>query len=105
MRILLDECLPRGLSRELTGHEVQTVASVGWSGVKNGELLRLATTRFDVLITVDKRFAEGQPVPSTLVLLILAAKSNRLADLRPLVPEMLRVLSAAQKGERLRVGG
>ena len=43
MRILLDECLPSDLARELTGHEVRTVTQVGWSGVENGELLRLAS--------------------------------------------------------------
>jgi len=40
MRILLDECLPKDLVRELSGHEVKTVPQAGWSGVSNGKLLR-----------------------------------------------------------------
>lgn len=40
MRILLDECMPRRLRRELPGHDVDTVAGMGWAGRKNGELLR-----------------------------------------------------------------
>jgi hypothetical protein len=43
MRILLDECVPRPLKRELTDYEVRTVVEMGWSGKKNGELLRLMT--------------------------------------------------------------
>jgi hypothetical protein len=42
MRVLLDECVPRALRRELPGHEVRTVAEAAWAGVKNGELLQLA---------------------------------------------------------------
>ena len=42
MRILLDESLPRPLARLLPGHEVRTVAQMGWSGTRNGPLLALA---------------------------------------------------------------
>jgi hypothetical protein len=45
MRLLLDEHLPIGLSAELHGHAVHTVSGRGWSGIKNGELLRLGVTR------------------------------------------------------------
>jgi len=55
MRILLDECVPRGLKRHLPGHEVQTVPEAGWSGVKNGLLLARAKGRFDVLLSTDPR--------------------------------------------------
>jgi len=54
MRVLLDECVPRGLRAELPGHQVKTVAEAGWAGVKNGALLELAATQFDVLLTVDR---------------------------------------------------
>jgi hypothetical protein len=54
MRVLLDECLPRALRRELPGHEVKTVGEAGWAGVTNGELLTLAAGHFDVLLTVDR---------------------------------------------------
>jgi hypothetical protein len=41
MRILLDECAPRPLKRELADYEIRTVVEMGWAGKKNGELLRL----------------------------------------------------------------
>lgn len=52
-RVLLDENLPRLLKRELPGFEVHTVAEMGWAGVKNGKLLRLAEAEFDILVTAD----------------------------------------------------
>ena len=54
MRILLDESLPRRLSRALGEHTVTTVVEAGWSGVKNGRLLELAAGQFDVFITADR---------------------------------------------------
>ena len=55
MRILLDECVPRPLRRELPGHDVRTIRDMGWAGRKNGELLGLmARVGFEVLLTVDQ---------------------------------------------------
>ena len=54
MRILLDESLPRRLGFELAGHDVSTVQQAGWTGLKNGELLRQAKGQFDVLVTGDQ---------------------------------------------------
>jgi hypothetical protein len=53
MRILIDECLPRKLKQELSGHAVSTVQEMGWSSVKNGALLSLMTGQFDAFVTVD----------------------------------------------------
>ena len=54
MKILLDESLPIRLAREFHGHKVSTVVGEGWSGKKNGELLKLAEANFDVFITSDQ---------------------------------------------------
>ncbi len=51
---MLDECLDRRLARNLSGFEVKTVPQMGWAGVKNGDLIALAETEFDVFITVDR---------------------------------------------------
>ena len=60
MRVLLDECVPRALRKDLPGHDVKTVGQAGWPGVENGALLRLAEVEFDVLLTVDRNL-EYQP--------------------------------------------
>jgi PIN like domain len=55
VRVLLDEQLPRHLTRELRGHEVSTVQQKGWAGLKNGELLRRAADAgFEVFLTADR---------------------------------------------------
>ena len=59
MRILLDECVPVALKRNLAslGHECQTVREAGFAGKKNGKLLTLAESWWDVLLTSQLRTA------------------------------------------------
>ena len=55
MKVLLDENLPYKLRQSLTGHDVRSVNHMGWSGEKNGELLKLCEAEgFDVLVTGDQ---------------------------------------------------
>ena len=94
MRILLDEDLPRRLGRLLTDHEAETVAGCGWSGVKNGKLLALAATKFDVFLTMDQNIEFQQNLATLPVaILVVEAVSNRIEHLQPLVPEILRELN------------
>ena len=94
MRILLDEDLPRRLGALLVGHEVTTVPRCGWSGVKNGKLLALAATKFDVFITMDKNLEFQQNMATLPVaVLVLEAVSNRIEHLAPLLPSVLKELN------------
>ena len=95
MKILLDENLPHELRHHLAGHDVFTVAYMGWSGTKNGALLaRAAQDGFDAFITMDNGVAYQQnPASLPLSVVILSAPSNDISDLLPLVPELLRRLS------------
>ena len=100
MRLLLDECIDRRLAKELTGHEVKTVPQMWWAGIKNGELLALAEAAFDVFITVDRNLSFQQNLPKfNIAVLVLQARSNRLADLRPLIPKVLSMLPTLSKGK------
>jgi predicted nuclease of predicted toxin-antitoxin system len=100
MKLLLDECIDRKLARELVGHEVKTVPQMGRAGVKNGQLLALAEAEFDVFITVDRNLSFQQNLPQfDIAIIILQALSNRLADLKPLVPKVLATLSIVCKGQ------
>ena len=99
MRVLLDECVPRPLRAELSGHEVKTVAEVGWAGVKNGELLRLAATRFDVLITVDRGLEYQQSFSNlSIAVVVIVASSNDVDVLRPFMPSVRSALLSAKPG-------
>lgn len=100
MRILLDECIDRRFAKDIQGHEVLTVPQAGWAGIKNGELLTRAQTQFDVFVTVDRNLAFQQNIPQfTIAVIVLQAQTNRLKDLRPLLPKLLQILTTASKGE------
>jgi hypothetical protein len=105
VRLLLDECIDRRLSRDLVGHEVKTVPQMGWAGIKNGELLTLAEKEFDVFITVDRNLSFQQNLPKfNIAVLVLHAPSNRLADLSPLAPKILSMLPTLIKSRAEHVG-
>jgi hypothetical protein len=105
MRILLDESLPGPLCAELPGHSLQTVAEAGWSAVDNGELLRLAAGRFDVFLTADQNLQFQQNLSALpLAVVVLAARTNRIEDLRPLIPELLSRLKSLAARTFLRLG-
>lgn len=104
MRVLLDECLPWKLKREIAGHEVATVADMGWRGIKNGALLRLAEARFDVLLTIDQNLPYQQNLTiARIAAIMMTAQSNRLIALYPLIPQVLAVLQTIQPGTVVRV--
>lgn len=104
MRILLDECIDRRFAKELAGHEVLTVPQVGWAGIKNGDLLSRAQSQFDAFVTVDRNLAFQQNVPQfSIAVIVLESPTNRLKDLRPLLPKLQQLLLNVRKGEISRV--
>jgi len=107
MRLLLDECVPRPLKRDLSAHDVQHVADMGWSSKRNGELLKLMVAeQFEALLTVDRNLEFQQNVrASGIGVVVVLARTNRLKELRPLVPQMLEALAKVAAGQLLKVGG
>ena len=94
MRILLDENLPRKLTGHLIAHECRTVVECAWSGKKNGELLAEADPLFDLLLTLDKNLPYQQDLTTKrIAVLIVRARSNRIQDLLPILPECLAALA------------
>ncbi len=73
---------------------------IGWAGIENGELLRKAVKAgFDVLITMDSNMVHQQKIEKYAIAVVaLRAASNRLADTRPLMPELLALLSQIKAG-------
>lgn len=105
VRILLDECLPKGLKRELPGLTVRTVPEMGWASKRNGELLALADGQFDVFVTVDRNLSFQNDVHRfTVAVVVLRATGNRLVDLRPLVPELIATMARVSPGGVFPVG-
>ena len=105
MRILLDENLPAERVHQRVGHVAITVAGLGWAGVTNGELLKRASGRFDAFLTMDRNLARQQVTAElSFGVVLLSARSNRLSDLEPLVPQVLQVLRSLRPGVLEQVG-
>jgi hypothetical protein len=105
MQILLDECVPKRLRRELPGHHVRTVPEMGWAGKKNGELLSLMVPAgSEVFLTVDQNLAHQQNLRAAgVTVVVLVAASNRIADLVPLMPKVLAALATIKPGDLVEI--
>ncbi|CBN55314.1 MULTISPECIES: DUF5615 family PIN-like protein [Kamptonema] len=100
MKILLDECIDRRLAKEFVGCDIKTVPQMGWAGIKNGQLLALAEAEFDIFITVDRNLSFQQNLPQfNIAVVVLEVSSNRLADMKPVVPNVLAILATVTKGK------
>ena len=82
-----------------------SVVECGWSGKKNGELLAQADPLFDLLLTLDKNLPYQQNLTTKrIAVLIVRARSNRIQDLLPVIPECLAALATIQPCQVVRVG-
>jgi hypothetical protein len=105
MRLLLDECVPKPLLRDLIGHDAHHVVDMGWSSKRNGELLRLMLAeRFEGLLTVDRNLPFQQNLRASGIAVIVAvARTNRVKELRPLMPKVLDALGIVKAGQVITV--
>ena len=99
MKVLVDECVDWRLARDILGHKVKTARQMGWTAIKSGELLSLASENFDVFVTVDRNLSFQQNLGSfAIAVVVLQAKTNRLPDLKPLAPRLLAAIESALPG-------
>ena len=106
MRIILDECLPRRLIRDLPQHSVTTVPRQGWAGMANGALFELISPDFDIFITVDSNIVHQQDLSKTdFCLIVLHGPNSRYETLQPLVPAIQAAVSEARPGRVFDFGG
>ena len=100
MKVLLDECLPKKLKREVEADTVTTVPEAGWASKTNGELLRLAEANFDVLLTNGQNLEHQQNLRKfDLAIIVLVAPTNDIEDLKPLMPAVNKALKTIKAGE------
>jgi len=105
VRVLLDENLPHDLIAALVAHSISTVQGLGWAGARNGDLLKRASGVTEAFVTMDGKL-EYQHDISVLPfgVVVVDAPSNRMPDLRPLVPEILAALERVRRGKVEHVG-
>lgn len=100
MKILLDENIDVRLKHLFQAcHDVYTVRDMQWTGIKNGELLRLIEeNKFEVWIVVDKNIPYQQNIKTLrCFIIVLDVLRNTLTHLKPLVPKISLVLEEMGK--------
>jgi hypothetical protein len=100
VRVLLDESIPVDFAQDLSALDAATVIGLGWAGLKNGALLRQAAGQFQVLVTMDKNLQFQQNLAAHAIAVVpIRARSNRIDDLRQLVPQILDAVAASEPGK------
>ena len=102
MRVLLDENLPRELAGLLPGHEVAHIGVLGLKSISNGELLGLARSEYDCLVTLDKGI-QHQHVHAghEVCVVVIRVPDSRKTTVLAKAPELARVLSMLKPGQVL----
>lgn len=95
MKLLIDECVPHRFRNHIVGHDVYTVAYMGWAGVKNGRLLALAAgAGFDALLTTDQNIEYQQNTAALpIAVVVLEAAGSDVPSLLAIVPQLLATLA------------
>ncbi|MBO0861330.1 MAG: DUF5615 family PIN-like protein [Chloracidobacterium sp.] len=102
MNILLDECTPRIVKKRLPHFAIRTVQEMGWAGIKNGALLKLAEAHFEVFITTDKNLRYQQNLAKKKLAVILLP-TNQVPIIAALIPEIEAALNEIQIGEFIEI--
>jgi len=97
LTILRDESVPRLIKTRLPDFSIRTVQEMGWTGFKNGPLLKLAEEQFDVFVTADKKLRLQQNL-SGRRLAVLVLPSNQVPVLISMLPVIEQSLKTIQPG-------
>jgi hypothetical protein len=98
MRILFDQGTPVPLREHLTSHAVTTAFELGWSNLKNGDLLAAAETSFDLLITTYQQLRYQQNL-SGRKLAILVLLTTSWPRIRTRIPQIQEAVERIKPGE------
>jgi predicted nuclease of predicted toxin-antitoxin system len=107
MKILLDECVTKKLKQHLTEFEVETVVEMNWSGLKNGNLMKVATEEnFDILLTIDKNLRFQQNLKNyNISVVVLDVEKSKIEFLVELLPKFIAKIGEFEKGKAYLIQG
>jgi hypothetical protein len=102
MKIIIDECVPYIVKKGLTQRQIKTVREMGWSGIQNGELLRLVNGEFDIFITSDKNLRYQQNLENVNLSIILLP-SNQVPVVKGLLSQIDDAISSIKPGNFIEI--
>ena len=98
MKILFDQGTPAPLRRMLVDHVVITAHELGWSTLKNGDLLQAAENAgFDAFVTTDQNLRYQQNLSGKRIAIVVL-QTTRWSRIRPFSEKVLSALNAAVPG-------
>ena len=98
MKILFDQGTPVPLREHLRDHTVATAFELGWSMLKNGELLTAAEHSFDLLITTDQQIRYQQNLAGRK-LAIIVLPTTSWPRLRTCIPQIRDAIASCKPGQ------
>ena len=98
MKVFFDEDVPRKLARSLPQHDIHTVVSMQWGGIKNGALLNLIEREgFNAFLTGDKNMQNQQRLEGRPFAVLIMSAIN-WPVIRPHIHKISAALDDAQPG-------
>jgi hypothetical protein len=98
LKVFFDEDVPHKLARSLPRHEIHTVVSMQWGGIKNGALLTLIESEgFHVFLTGDKNMENQQRLEGRPFAVLIMSAIN-WPVVRPHIDKISVALDEAQPG-------
>jgi predicted nuclease of predicted toxin-antitoxin system len=95
VRILLDNNIRYRFKWAIGDLDVTHMQNVGLDDLLDGPLLAAIDGKFDILFTMDRSLRHQQNMTGRLVaIVVLRAKTNRMADILPLVSSLRRQLTS-----------
>jgi len=80
------------------------VPRAGWSGLRNGELLRRASGQFDILVTGDQSLEYQQNLSTVpIAIIIVMAQNDRVETFLALADRILAAIASARRGTVTRI--
>ena len=98
MKLFFDEDVPRKLVPFLPGHDIHTVVSMQWGGIKNGALLKLIEQeRFEAFLTGDKNMPNQQQLQGRPFAVLIMSAIN-WPVVKPNVHKIAAAIAVAKPG-------
>jgi len=82
----------------LPGHQCRTAQEQGWTGIKNGQLLKLAEENFDLFITSDQNLQYQQNLRGRRIA-ILELSTNNLRHITAAASLLQGAIATIKPGE------
>ena len=103
MRILFDQGTPLPLREHLLKHMIASAYELGWSNLKNGELLAAAEGSFDLFITTDQQIHHQQELGGRQ-LAILVLLTTSWPRIKTCVQQINEAIDRITPGEYVEIG-